>query len=211
MLTHHSNPPVPVPILLSVCNATQGLHTEDSTMTGTWMQLLKVQGRYMDVSVLLQNGFMPNLWITTHSFDGLVDTCIQGHFCFTNYSLLYCHVNHHCLSHNLVIITSTECHCRRTDHIPTNSSKKHVFHFSTLTHYALHSFTSLSPTCSLSRITFINQVAVCLNVTQCCSTYNAPLLHRIFDWWNKNLSSRLGFSGGTTIRTKVTASFRLPN
>jgi hypothetical protein len=83
----------PVLILFSVRNATQGLCTEDSTLIGTGMQLLKVQGRYADVSVSLQNGFMPNLWITTRSFDGLVDTRIQGHFCFTNYSLFYCHVS----------------------------------------------------------------------------------------------------------------------
>ena len=157
--------PFLVLILLSVCNAIQGLHTEDST----WMHLLKVQGRYVDVSVLLQNGFMANLWITTQSFDGLVDTHIQGHFCFTNYSLFYCHVNHHCLSQNLVTLTSMECHCRHTDHIPTNSSKKHVFCFSTLTHYTSQSFTGLSSTCSLSGITFINQMAVCLNVIQCRS------------------------------------------
>jgi hypothetical protein len=118
--------PFPVLILLSVCNATQGLRTEDSTAKGNQMQLLKVQGRYVDVSVSLQNGFMPNLWITTQSFDGLFDTCIQWHFCFTNYSLFYSHVNHHCLSQNLVTITSTECCCRRTDHSSMNSSRKRV-------------------------------------------------------------------------------------
>jgi hypothetical protein len=63
----------PVPILLSVCNAIQGLCTEDSTVMGTRMQLLKVQGRYVDVSVLLQNGFTPNLHhcYTEFSTDGI--------------------------------------------------------------------------------------------------------------------------------------------
>jgi hypothetical protein len=63
----------PVSILLSVCNATQGLCTEDSTVTGTRMQLLKVHGRYVDVSVLLQNGFTPNLrhCYTEFSTDGI--------------------------------------------------------------------------------------------------------------------------------------------
>jgi hypothetical protein len=119
----------PVLNLFSDCNATQGLRTEDTTAIGTRMQLLKIQGRYVDVSVLLQNGFTLNLWITTDSFDGLVDTRIQGHFSFTNYSLFYCHVSHHCFSQNLVIITSTECRCRRTDHVPKISSNKHVFQY----------------------------------------------------------------------------------
>jgi len=94
-----------------------------------------------------------HLWITTQSFHGLVDTCTQGHFYFTNYSLFSYHVSHYCLSPHLVTITSTECLCRCTDHVPMNSSKKHVFRFSTLTHYASQSFTDLSSTRSLSGIT----------------------------------------------------------